>query len=125
MGMIGAHPGRIRRIQSTFASPNSAFPCGYRRLRSVRREELRPELLDAPCAPAGIALSLRYQPGTTTSTILFQLDVHARSRCLACGEIAKGIDDDAQSTRVRSIGRGDGSLAGMERIGSSVNHRLA
>src|SRR5947209_6461000 len=56
---------------------------------------------------------------------LFQLEVHARSRCLVCGEIAKGIDDDAQSTRVRSIGRGDGSLAGMGRIGSSVNHRLA
>ena len=45
-------------FQSTFASPNSSFPCGYRRLRSVRREELRPELLEAPCAPAWIALSL-------------------------------------------------------------------
>src|ERR1700730_18120906 len=40
-------------------------------------------------------------------------------------KIAKGIDDDAQSTRVCSIGRGDGSLAGVGRIGSSVNHRLA
>ena len=26
-------------------------------------KELRPELLEAPCAPAGIALSLRHQPG--------------------------------------------------------------
>jgi S-formylglutathione hydrolase FrmB len=26
-------------------------------------KELRPELPEAPCAPAGIALSLRYQPG--------------------------------------------------------------
>ncbi len=40
-------------------------------------------------------------------------------------EIAKGIDDDAQPTRVRSIGRGDGGLAGVGRLGSSVNHRLA
>src|SRR6476469_3250440 len=63
--------------------------------------------------------------GTTTATILFQLEVHARSRRLACGEITKGIDDDAQSTRVCSIGRGDGSLAGVGWIGSSVNHRLA
>ena len=51
--------------------------------------------------------------------------LEAPSRCLACGEIAKGIDDDAQSTRVRSIGRGDGGLAGVGRLGSSVNHRLA
>ena len=42
-----------------------------------------------------------------------------------CGEIVKGIDDDAQSTRVRSIGRSDGGLAGVGRLGSSVNHRLA
>jgi hypothetical protein len=60
-----------------------------------------------------------------TTTVLFHLEVHARSRCLACGEIAKGIDNDAQSTRVRSIGRGDGGLAGVGRLGSSVNHRLA
>jgi S-formylglutathione hydrolase len=26
-------------------------------------KELRSELLEAPCAPAGIALSLRHQPG--------------------------------------------------------------
>ena len=79
-----------------------AMPRGVdRRLRPVRREELRPESLEAPCATAGIALSFRYQPGTTTSTILFQLDIHARSRCLGCGEIAKGIDDDVQSARVR------------------------
>jgi hypothetical protein len=39
-------------------------------LLPVRREELRPELLEAPCAPAGIALSLRYQPGYDTSTII-------------------------------------------------------
>jgi S-formylglutathione hydrolase FrmB len=26
-------------------------------------KKLRPELLEAPCAPAGIALSLRHQPG--------------------------------------------------------------
>ena len=49
--------------QATFASPNSAFPYGYRRLGSVRGEELRPELLEPPCAPAGIALSFRDQPG--------------------------------------------------------------
>jgi hypothetical protein len=83
-------------------------------------KELRPELLEAPCAPAGIALSLRHQP-----QLLFHLEVHARSRCSACGEIAKGIDDDAQSTRVRSIGLGDGGLTGVGRLGPSVNHRLA
>ena len=72
-----------------------------------------------------IAVSLRDQPGYDTSIVLFHLEVPARSRCLACGEIAKGTDDDAQSTRFRSTGRGDGSLAGVGRIGSRVNHRLA
>ena len=37
----------------------------------------------------------------------------------------EGIDDDAQSTRVRSIGGGNGSLTGVGSTGSSVNHRLA
>jgi len=46
-------PGRITGIPSTFASPNSAFPCRYRRLRSVRREELRPELLESTVRPGG------------------------------------------------------------------------
>ena len=50
-------------IQATFASPNSNFPYGYRRLGSVRGEELRSELLEPPCAPAGIALSFRDQLG--------------------------------------------------------------
>jgi S-formylglutathione hydrolase len=27
------------------------------------KKELRPQLLEAPCVPAGIALSLRHQPG--------------------------------------------------------------
>jgi S-formylglutathione hydrolase FrmB len=42
-------------------------PAFVRIMRKVRKpfveKELRPELLEAPCAPAGIALSLRHQPG--------------------------------------------------------------
>ena len=40
-------------------------------------KELRPELLEAPCAPAGIALSLRYEPGYDHSYYM----ISARSSC--------------------------------------------
>jgi hypothetical protein len=86
-------------------------------------KELRPELMEAPCAPAGIALSLRHQPRYDHSYHF--ISKFMPDPLLGCGEIAKGINDDAQSTRVRSIGRGDGGLAGVGRLGSSVNHRLA
>jgi S-formylglutathione hydrolase len=40
-------------------------------------EEWLPELLEARCAPAGIALSLRYQPGYDRSYYI----ISARSSC--------------------------------------------
>ncbi len=57
--------------------------------------ELRPELLEASLrrrrhrADAAAPAGLRPQ-------LLFHLDLHGRSSALACGEIAKGIGDDAQ-----------------------------
>ena len=61
--------------------------------------------------------------GTTTAII------SSRSSCpitlLGMRRDCEGDRRDAQSTRVRSIGRGDGGLAGVGRLGSSVNHRLA
>ena len=50
-------------IQSTFASANTAFLVDIGDSDRFVEKELRPELLEAPCAPAGIALSLRHQPG--------------------------------------------------------------
>jgi hypothetical protein len=109
--------------RSTFADAKTAFLYGYRD-RSIRRQGVRPALLEAPFVPMGhraltCAASRRYDP------VLFRLEVHARSRRLACADIPKGIDDDAHSTRVRSIGRSDRGLAGVGRLGSRVNHRLA
>ena len=54
--------------------------------------------------------------------LLFHLDVHGRSSCLACGETAKGIDDDAQPPRVHPGCRGDRRLARVGRHGSRVSH---
>jgi len=53
-------------------------------------KELGPEPLEAPFAPAGIAL-VTAPPAGTRPQLSFRHDVHAPSRGLACGETAKGI----------------------------------
>ena len=81
-------------------------------------KELRPELLERACAAAGIPLTLRIQPGYD-HCLLFHLDVHGRPFALARGEIAKGIENDAQPPRVHPACGGDGRLARMGRTGAA------
>src|SRR4051812_43520100 len=69
----------------------------------------------------GSSTTVRHKGLAVQPQLLCHLDLDGRSRCLACGETAKGIEDDAHSTRVRSTGRSDGHLAGVGRLGASLN----
>src|SRR3954467_4379158 len=68
-------------------------------------------LEDGPCYLPNC--SIRYassgpsSPSYASWAYYFTLKFMRDCVACACGEIAKGIDDDARSTRVRSIGRGD------------------
>ena len=124
MGVIGARPGRKQAFRLPSPALIALFPVDIGDSDWFVESSCGPNRWKHR-APRRHRLSLCYRLGHNHVYYVIQLEVHAQSRCLACGEIAKGIDDDAQSTGVRSIGRGDGSLAGVGRIGSSVNHRLA
>src|SRR5262249_42086701 len=76
-------------ILSTVASANTAFLYRYRRLRSVRRKGVAARIAGSAVRPCGHR-ALIAPPAGARPQLLFHLEVHARSPCLACGEIAKG-----------------------------------